>query len=450
MRKLFPVIFILCIAGAWMSIVYRNIRMPAEYEAALARAQEACEKGYYVEAQQRLNQAGEIRGLHGNYEAAALQRDIYYGMQDGYAYEEQLLSMIQTYPELEENYESLIAYYQSVGDTGKLCRYLPGCLEKWPENAVIAEADAVLNKQYQYIRVGYYDVKYASAFRVDIQRSAYESDGEEEIIRRKLVDVRGNTSMDGRYAQISAAQDGASYFVCDQTGSWSRVDGSGNLLARNQDVSFDSIGRLSTNNLATAFIEGQCHFTNARMEVSEIVWEDAGTFYNGINAVKQNGRWAFVTTENWRDTTSFPYTDIPRNSLDCCVAEGYGVAADEKGYYVISAEDFQPVSANTYEELKAFESSQPTAYRSGDKWGFVTNQGEIYLEAYYEDARSFVNGYAAVKQNGLWGYIDRSGRMVVEPQFQNALNVLESGYAYVQEDTGYWSYLIIDRLYYAE
>lgn len=150
------------------------------------------------------------------------------------------------------------------------------------------------------------------------------------------------------------------------------------------------------------------------------------------------------------EVADFPYKDIPRNSQDCCVAQGYGVVADDKGYYVIGTEELAPVSENVYEELKAFESSQPTAYRSGDKWGFVNKYGEIYIEACYEDAFPFINGYAAVKQNGLWGYIDRNGTMVVEPRFQEALHVLENGYAYVKNEFGYWDYVIIDRLYYTD
>ena len=125
------------------------------------------------------------------------------------------------------------------------------------------------------------------------------------------------------------------------------------------------------------------------------------------------------------------------------------MVADERGYYVISTEGFQPVSENVFEELKAFECSQPTAYREGDKWGFVNKQGQVYLEACYEDAKPFYNGYAAVKQNGLWGYIDRNGTMVIEPQFLDALNVMESGYAYVKNEFGYWDYIIISKLYYA-
>lgn len=297
---------------------------------------------------------------------------------------------------------------------------------------------------------GYYDVRYATPSLVDIQESEYEITDEEETVRRKLVNSQGNDVFDAGYSQMSVSQDGTSCFVCDQNGVWTRVDIAQNLLARNPDVDFSYVGRLSVNNIATAIVDGKYCFINDKMKVSDLEWEEAGTFRDGINAVKRNGKWALVTTQTWGDVTEFPYVDIQRNSQDCCVADGYAVVADERGYYVISAEDFLPVSENIFEEMKAFECSQPAAYRSGETWGFVNRNGEVYLEACYEDAKSYINGYAAVKQGGLWGYIDRDGTMAVEPQFQDALNVMENGYAYVKNEFGYWDYVIIDRLYYAD
>lgn len=451
MRKLFPVILILCMASAWLSVLYRNVNLPAEYEKALAGAYDSYEKGYYPEAQQRLDQAGQLRDIAGDYQAQALQRDIYYGMKNHNAYEKQLLSMIRNYPEQEENYEKLISYYQETGNMRSLCYYLPACLERLPDNAALKLADEELNKQYRYVRAGYYDVRYASETLVDIQTREYEMiDDDVRAVKRKLVSSGGSVVFDAGYAQMSVSCDGMSYFVCDKDGCWTRIDTSRNLLARNQEVSFDSIGRLAENRIATAVIDGEYRFIDDKMQVSKTAWEEAGTFHNDINAVKRNGRWAFVTTDTWAEVSEFPYTDIPRNSLDYCVVDGLCVAADESGYYVVDAQEFLPVSGNTYEEMKAFESTEPTAYRSGNVWGFVDAQGEICIEACYEDAKPFMNGYAPVRQNGLWGYIDRNGVMAVEPQFQDALNVLDSGYAYVKAESGYWSYLIMDRLYYAD
>lgn len=449
MRRAFPAILILCIVGAWMTIIYKNSSLPKEYEKVLSGAVEACEAGYYVEAQERLDEARQLQDVN-DYRGEEIQRDIFFGLQDESAYERQVLSMIRDYPEREENYERLICFYQSTQNTAALCRYLPEYKELWPENTTISLAEQELNTRYQYIMTGYYDVKYATPTLVDVQEREYEVEGDTQVVRRKLMNSRGVDIFNAGYVQMSVAQDGFSCFVCDGEGTWTRVNIDQNLLARNQNRKFSYVGRLATNNIATARIDGKYYFINEKMKVSDIEWEEAGTFKDGINAVKKDGKWALVTTESWSSVTEFPYTDIPRNSQDCCVAEGCGVVADEKGYYVISTDRLLPVSENRFEEMKAFECSQPAAYRNGEKWGFVNRNGEIYLEAGYEDAQSFMNGYAAVKQNGLWGYIDREGTMIIEPQFQEALNVMANGYAYVKNEFGYWDYVIIDRLYYTD
>ena len=110
MRKLFPVLFILCTLGAWMAVIYRNISVPREYENVLSSAVESCEAGYYLEAQERLDAARKLQGMDKDYRTEELQKDIYYGLQDGSAYERQIISMIQDYPDREENYESLIRF----------------------------------------------------------------------------------------------------------------------------------------------------------------------------------------------------------------------------------------------------------------------------------------------------------------------------------------------------
>lgn len=42
---------------------------------------------------------------------------------------------------------------------------------------------------------------------------------------------------------------------------------------------------------------------------------------------------------------------------------------------------------------------------------------EIAIAPQYEDAKSFSNGYAAVKKNGKWGYIDETGKVIVDFQY---------------------------------
>ncbi len=448
MKKIVSIVLVICVVGAWSSIIMKNINIPKEYEEYLSNAYNAYEKGYFLEALNYANNAIGVEGIESTYDADVMKRDCYYGLGEGTSFKSQCLSMIAKYPEIEENYELVVKYYLEQDNLRSLCECVFDYSEKWPENTVIAEAKDKIETSYRQIMTGYYDVKYASSSLVDIQIYEDELVEEREIAIRQLNNAKGSTIFDMGYSQIVVAQDASSCFVCDADGNWKKVNINGHLLAQNTDVMFDEVGRLSTNGIATAIINGECRFINGEMKVSDIIWEDAGTFYKGLNGVKKNGKWALVTSDTWSSVTEFPYTDIPFNSLDCCAVDGYCIVADASGYRILETEEFTPVSENVYEELKAFESTQPTAYRDGGKWGFVNRHGNVYIEAVYEDAKPFINGYAAVKQNGLWGYINSDNMMVVEPQFQDALNVLSTGYAYVQTELGVWDYIVIDKLFY--
>lgn len=450
MKKLFPAAMLLCMVGAWAAFLIRNIGGAENYEAYYANAVTAYEQEYYIEALEWLDRLEAAEDVAPSYEAEALKRDAYLGLGEENAYLSQCLRMIESYPDMEENYVLVIDYYRQRDDLRKLYQYLPAYAQLWQENETFAKLVEETDKRYQYRDTGYYDVRNATASLFDIQRIEFDlaEDGSRSI-ERKLCNSSGDDVFDRGYVQMEVSQSGNSCFVCGQDGEWKLVDIGDHLLARNRDVDFTDIGRLSTENIAKAQIDGACRFINREMRVSQFVWEDAGTFHEGVGAVKKDGGWALVTAQSWMSVAEFPYKDIARNSLDECCVEGVCVVADESGYYLVDGEKWQPLSENRYEEMKAFECGQPAAYRSGNQWGFVNRYGEVYIEACYEDAKSYRNGYAAVKKNGLWGYIDKNGTMTIEPQFQDALYVMPDGSTYVQNEQGYWDYIRIEKLYYA-
>ena len=77
-------------------------------------------------------------------------------------------------------------------------------------------------------------------------------------------------------------------------------------------------------------------------------------------------------------------------------------------------------------------------------FGFVSDKSTIIVDAIYEDAGGFSNGYAAVKTNGKWGYIDSTGKTILEPQYQLASPVSDAKTAYVQNENGTYSLLSVD------
>ena len=72
---------------------------------------------------------------------------------------------------------------------------------------------------------------------------------------------------------------------------------------------------------------------------------------------------------------------------------------------------------------------------------------EKRIEPQYDDARSFSNGVAAVKSGNKWGFINESGEMVIKPTFSDAKDFNDSGKVMVK-DSGTWQ--LLKRLIYED
>jgi len=82
--------------------------------------------------------------------------------------------------------------------------------------------------------------------------------------------------------------------------------------------------------------------------------------------------------------------------------------------------------------------------KEGGKWGYVNREGEVAIEAKYDQAEAFREGLAVVEMGeGFpvrgWGYIDRRGEAVIAPQFEGAGPSAE-GLVRVKMD-GRWGYI---------
>ena len=78
---------------------------------------------------------------------------------------------------------------------------------------------------------------------------------------------------------------------------------------------------------------------------------------------------------------------------------------------------------------------------------FVDTEGKMCITPQFEDARSFSNGYAAVKKDHMWGFVDVSGNIVIEPVFQEAMDMNSSGNIFVKENGG-WKLISLYRYNY--
>ncbi|MGE8658283.1 MAG: WG repeat-containing protein [Achromobacter sp.] len=67
-------------------------------------------------------------------------------------------------------------------------------------------------------------------------------------------------------------------------------------------------------------------------------------------------------------------------------------------------------------------------------WGYIDPQGGMVIKPAFQEAESFQNGLAAVRQGDLWGYIDQRGNWAIEPRFTRASGFNAEGTALVEQD----------------
>ncbi|EAK9856530.1 WG repeat-containing protein [Campylobacter lari] len=59
------------------------------------------------------------------------------------------------------------------------------------------------------------------------------------------------------------------------------------------------------------------------------------------------------------------------------------------------------------------------------KYGFIDKQGNLVIEAKYDNAWGFSEGLARVELNGKYGFVDKQGNLVIETEYDVVLDLVE-------------------------
>ncbi len=114
----------------------------------------------------------------------------------------------------------------------------------------------------------------------------------------------------------------------------------------------------------------------------------------------------------------------------------------------VFAFDIFGIFQNTPEVLygsgeKLFNMSLSPA-KSGDKWGYIGEDGKFRIEPQFDCAYPFdenVNGNAAVSNESGYGFINSKGEFTVEPKFRLASYYSDNGFSAVTDNDGYMLYV---------
>lgn len=120
---------------------------------------------------------------------------------------------------------------------------------------------------------------------------------------------------------------------------------------------------------------------------------DRAEVFAGDLAPVRSGRWGYVDASGKL---------VINPQFDSAAAFSEGLAAVRLG----GGPDFDPRPWSPF-------------HGGGGRYGFIDKDGKFVINPQFDDARSFADGFAAVKM-GHWGFIDKTGKIIINPQFDDA------------------------------
>jgi hypothetical protein len=127
------------------------------------------------------------------------------------------------------------------------------------------------------------------------------------------------------------------------------------------------------------------------------------------------------------DITDFREADIARVSLD--TLEDWNAIITKEGKLI---KDFEGAKIDTVGQVN----EGMLWVKSGGKFGFVDNSGNLTISFAYESANDFQYGLAKVKKENQFGYINKKGESIVSPDYQE-LSPFKNGFSVSIKDKKY-------------
>ena len=390
---------------AWYITLSSWIGNEKKYNSILAEAQRLEEKGLYLDAVARYEDAKGVKG-----ETAELEEyiaDAYFAMGDYKEYRKKMESIIAVYGPLERDVVKLYEFTQEYLSEDSVIDLVGGWHEKYPDSEVVAQ-------YYDAVKGTYVEraCAYGRIYDFAGEYAVYEQEG-----KRGLVGLDGKPVVEAVYDEIAfdgkdtdwiPVRDGEECFFINRKGYKTKMPEGG----------YDSLGIVSQSRIVAVKDGKYGYLDKSFKEKTEFIYDSATPICEGVGAVKQGEKWALISRSG-ELVTDFIYDEVARNSRGICSVSKM-VAVKQGDVFFFVNEKGERLSEQVYEDVRAFEADGMCAVCMDGKWGYIDQEEEQKIACGYEDAKSFTNGYAAVKKDGLWGYIDQDNYMAIRPVFDDA------------------------------
>lgn len=435
-KKILPIFLVLALfASAYYSINTKRENAMA-YQNALSTARDFAEKGIISDAMESYETALSLNSsLSLSLEAGQLYLDHEEYSDAKKWYNNELL---QNYPTEAETYLYGVQLYLAQNNY----RLAYSVYDQYQKRGLYLQAveDAMKPVRYNYTLVGSFEGGGVFSNTAGVAAAKYDE-------KWGYIDTAGDRALP--YIYKEARVFGSYAAVVDEDGQAAYIDMNGNVRINENfilenDPDFGHVKQFQSiqSDMVLAF-NGSIwnYYSTDDYEKLFGGYKQALPIVNGIGAVSQDGKkWSLIDNKG-SAVTEAVYDQVlaDEKSVICWDST---LIVEQDGYFVLINKEGTPLSSNTYKDARAFnEGDAYAAVLKNKDWIFVDAAGNESQFGEYEDAQSFSNGLAAVKQDGLWGYIDTEGELVIPCSFLNAKPFNKTGLAFVETKEDYWQLL---------
>lgn len=425
MKKNLSIVMIVLLGLAWYITLSTWLGNERKYNNMVAEAQRLEEKGLYLDAIAQYEEAKAVKG-----ETLALEEyivDDYLAMGDYKEYRAKLNEIIAAYGPVERDVTKLYEFTKEYLSEDSVIELVSGLYERFPDSEIVM-------RYYDDVKGKYIErtCAYERIYDFAGDYAVYMQEGKKGLIgldgKAVIEAVYDEIAFDGKDTQSIPVKDGSECFFINQKGYKTRMP----------EESYTLLGIISQSRMV-AVKGGKYGYLDKNLkEKTDFIYDDATPICEGIGAVKQGGKWALID-KNGERITEFIFDEVSQNSKGICSVNKMAAVRQGDNFFFVN-EKGERISEKNYEAIKAFESEGMCAICIKGKWGYIDKDENLKIECIYEDAKSFTNGYAAVKKGGIWGYIDENNYMAIEPAFDDAGFMTKDGTAPISHG-GTWTLL---------
>jgi len=231
----------------------------------------------------------------------------------------------------------------------------------------------------------------------------------------KIIDEKGFAVTNSAFSYLSPPNSDGMMMYVDEAGA--RLIDKDGVVQGIFSKSLESAG-LCSENLIAICENGNYSYYSIRGDKLFGAYEEAGTFTNGLAAVKAGGKWGIIDSKG-NYVINPKYEDVKLDDQGEYICNSV-IIAKENSQYQLYDSKWNAVKGFSCDNMDIPTKDGIIAFMSDGKWGFVDTKGKVVIEPQYDKAKSFSNGLAAVCKDGLWGFIDREGNIALAYQYLDA------------------------------